>query len=125
MTAEYSAEDFVGAIYGHAFRGGVDAALESMEKPPGRAPRQHLLELNAWYITLDENDRAMLRKAVELAASYAVTGVLTLMDGVAAITDYHTREVHATLEGEGESILLAPDQDLYAIFGAMVEENRE
>lgn len=124
MPADYGIEEFAQAIYRFAFMDGVEGALKNIAHPPGRAPLEHFLELNSFHRSLSDDDRLLVAKSMALAADYAVFGVFAIMDGVRPITDGFSREIHASLVGEGEVLPLAPDEDLHDYFRAIADENR-
>lgn len=124
MPADYGIEEFVQAVYRSAFEGGVRSALENISHPPGRAPLEHFFELNSFHRSLSGEDKLLLAKAMALAADYAVFGLFAIMDGARPITDGFSREIHASLVGEGEILPLAPDEDLHDYFRSIADENR-
>ncbi len=60
---------------------------ETLEHPPGRAPRKELLELSAWYRGLGESDRAMVRRIVAESVDATMFALLCVLDGAQVIED--------------------------------------
>jgi hypothetical protein len=80
-------EEFVNALREVVLRSGVDSTLSSIESPPGRRPGRELVETNAWYQALSEQDRAQLRRVAAMVAHQALFGVLAVLDGARVVED--------------------------------------
>ena len=53
-------EEFVNALREIVLTRAVDSTLSSIESASGRRPRRELVEANAWYQGLSDEDRAQL-----------------------------------------------------------------
>ena len=80
-------EDFVNALREVVLTRAVDSTLSAIENPPGRRPRRELIEANAWYQGLSEQERVQLRQVASMVAHQAVFGVLAVLDGARVVED--------------------------------------
>ena len=80
-------EDFVNTLREVVLTRAVDSTLSAIENPPGRRPRRELVEANAWYQGLSEQERAQLRQVASMVAHQAVFGVLAVIDGARVVED--------------------------------------
>jgi len=80
-------EEFVNALREVVLTRAVDSTLSSVESPPGRRPRRELVEANAWYQGLSDQDRAQLRGVAAMVAHQAVFGLLAVLDGARVVED--------------------------------------
>jgi hypothetical protein len=82
-----TSEEFVNALRELVLKRAVDSTLSAIENPPGRRPRRELVEANAWYQGLSQQDRARVRAVASMVAHQAVFGVLAILDGARVIED--------------------------------------
>lgn len=80
-------EEFVAALEKTVLTAAVDATVATLEQPPGRRPRQDLVEASAWFRSLAAPDQAMLIRVLNMTAHHAVFGLLAVIDGSRAIED--------------------------------------
>lgn len=81
-----SPSEFVDAIRKVVMDAAVTDTIAVIEKPPGRRPAPTLSEMSRWYHALRDEDRAMLRSALELVARQSVFGFLAVLDGARRAT---------------------------------------
>lgn len=125
MVARFSPDDFVEVVYHAVYLSSIKDVVHIVTDPPGRKPKAEVLALSNWFLSLSATDRAMTIAMMRKTADAAVFGFFCILDGARPITDSFSREVSATLVGEGEEIVIAPDQDLHDIFRATVDERRD
>jgi hypothetical protein len=78
-------EEFVNALRDVVLARAVDSTLSAIERPPGRRPRRELVEANAWYQGLSDEDRKRLHTVASMVAHQAVFGVLAVLDGARVV----------------------------------------
>jgi hypothetical protein len=110
------AERFVDAVYVAVYRTAIHGVLENLAEPPGRRPRQDLVDLSSWFNGLDEDGRDRVREVVRYSVDGAVFGMLAALDGVRALG----LDGELSLSVNGSEI--APDQELHATFRSLVDE---
>jgi hypothetical protein len=103
--------EFVDAIRNVVLASAVKGTVSVLERPPGRRPREELVRASAWFHSLSESDKAMLRTALEIAAHGAVFGLFSVLDGVRAVEDGEEkgsfRLTH--VRGDKETVINSPD----------------
>lgn len=80
-------DDFVRALKSQCSDSAVVDCLDSFAKPPGRSPAIELVRISQWFHTLSEEDRSLLRLALQQVADATLFGVLCVVDGVRVIED--------------------------------------
>jgi hypothetical protein len=113
-----NAEEFVKGLQLVVYRQVVKSVPRSMANPPGRRPREELVQLSSWFNSLSDEGKERVKSVVRLTADHAVFGVLAVLDGVRALDDNHTELYLRT----GDGTLLNEYPELHDIFRAMVDE---
>ncbi|WP_148313960.1 hypothetical protein [Sorangium cellulosum] len=80
-------EKFVASIQKNVLEAATEATVATLEHPPGRRPEKNLIEASRWFGTLSDQDRATLRRVLNMAAHHAVFGFLAVLDGSRVIED--------------------------------------
>lgn len=80
-------DDFVRALKSQCSDSAVLGCLSNFAKPPGRSPATELVQISKWFHTLSEEDRSLLRLALQQVADATLFGVLCVVDGVRVIED--------------------------------------
>lgn len=80
-------EDFVNALRDVVMTRAVSSTLSEIANPPGRRPRRELVEANAWYTQLTDEDRAHLQRVATMVAHQTVFGMLSVLDGARVVED--------------------------------------
>lgn len=112
---------FVTALEVHCRDQAVADCMETLVKPPGRRPAAELLALSRWFIGLPEEDKENVRRAVRLAASDTLFGVLCVLDGVRVIEDGEKSEFYLkAVRGGLEERLLPSEEDLHDLYRSEV-----
>lgn len=111
-------DEFIEAVYLAVYKTTIDGALRLLATPPGRRPHADLVDLSAWYNSLDERGREKVAGIVRLTADHAVFGMLSSIDGARSLG--HGIEV--TLQ-VGDVVLNA-DHDLHESFRHRVDLDR-
>jgi hypothetical protein len=78
--------DFVTALK-KSCRSVADSTTDYLAKPEGRKPPEPLASLSAWYRGLSPSDQAMARTAIQYAADGSLFTLLSVIDGVASVTN--------------------------------------
>lgn len=76
-----TATEFVDAIRGVVEEASVSDTISLLRSPPGRKPDQELVEVSKRFNALGEQDRAMVKRALDMVAGQAVFGFLCVLDG--------------------------------------------
>lgn len=116
-----NSEEFIDAIKLAVRDSAVTGTLSLLQKPPGRTPRQDLLEMSEWFNSLSNEDKSMLARVLRLNADGAVFGFLAVLDGERIIEDSPEKgEFELFYVGKKEKVRLnGPGQDmLHEIFNA-------
>jgi hypothetical protein len=79
--------DFVVAVRRNVLAAAVEATTTILERPPGRKPKQELIEASVWYHSLSEHDRTMLLRVLRMTAHQTVFGFLSVLDGARVVED--------------------------------------
>ena len=80
-------DEFISMINTQVHQSVTPGIKEILHEPPGRKPRNELVQLSAWFNDLPEADQEMAMKISNLASRHATFGFLCLLDGVRAIED--------------------------------------
>ena len=80
-------DEFIGALKIQTSDGAVTGTVKNLERVPGRKPREKDLIASAWYGSLPDADREMVKSAMRKAAQLAVFSFLCVVDGVSVIDD--------------------------------------
>ncbi|KPZ67140.1 hypothetical protein AN944_04184 [Shewanella sp. P1-14-1] len=89
--------EFVGLIKQVVSETAVDGIVDNLQKPPGRRPHAEMVKRSAWFNSLSETDKDMLRSIVTEAVDESVFGFLCVLDGVRAISEQgENNDLHLT-----------------------------
>jgi hypothetical protein len=113
-----NAEEFVKGLQLVVYRRVVEDVPRIMANPPGRRPREELVQLSSWFNSLGDEDKERVKGVVRLTADHAVFDVLAVLDGVRMLDDNHT-ELHLRT---GDGVLLNEDHELHEIFRSVVDK---
>jgi|HubBroStandDraft_6_1064221.scaffolds.fasta_scaffold281041_2 hypothetical protein len=104
-------EEFVNVLRLVALDQVIESTISTIERPPGRGPRQELVELRDWYKGLAEHDHSHVRQVAALAAHAALHRVLSVLDGVVAVEDTPDKGAFQLIfrKGPEERVLNPPD----------------
>jgi hypothetical protein len=106
-------EEFVNVLREVVLARAVDSTLEAIKDPPGRRPARELVEANAWFVGLSEQDRAHLRGVATLVAQQTVFGMLAVLDGARVVEDTQEKgEFHLYFCKGGEEWELNPSNGI-------------
>lgn len=112
---------FVDAIKIAVRDAAVFGTLELLRNPPGRRPRQDLIDISKWFNSLSDEDKKMLSNILRLNTDAAVFGFLAVLDGERVVEDSQKKGEFELfyIGSEGRVRLNAPDQEmLHDIFNA-------
>jgi hypothetical protein len=97
----------------------IDSVMSLLTNPPGRRPRADLIEMSAWFHSLDEYGRERVREIVRLSVDNSLFDTLAVLDGVMAISNDGAK---LSLSSEGRD--LNPDHDLHDRFRFLIDQER-
>ena len=115
-------ESFVDAVKTEVCEGMAKAVLETLTKPPGRAPRKETVELSKWFITLSESDRLRVAELVRFTSISVGFSFLAVLDGVKVVEDGDSRGELELFYRNGETLTRLNDpkgEMLHDLFNAV------
>jgi hypothetical protein len=118
-------EEFIAGIRRAVYESAIKGTLSIIQKPPGRRPSDHLVNLSNWVAGLSDTNKIHLEAIVELAARQAVFGMLAVLDGVRRVEG---EEMDGSFElwfkkGEEEILLNAPNGEyLHDLFNQQISQ---
>ena len=80
-------KDFVRAIKELVKNSAVTTTIKNLESPPGRKPSEELVTLSSWYKQLDDTNKGMVKRVLDVVTDSSVFGFLAVLDGVRVIED--------------------------------------
>ena len=95
-------------------RGKKTAAM--LENPPGRKGADLYKEVSRWFKSLSLKDKEFVAEAMQIAAEDAVFGLLTVLDGAAAIEPRGPKgelELYFVKDGKKTHLNALPLHELY------------
>ena len=111
-------DEFIEAVYLAVYRTTIDGVLRLLAAPAGRRPDQDLVDLSAWYNSLDDHSREKIAGIVRLTSDQAVFGMLSSLDGARSLGHGVEVDLHS-----GDVVLNA-DHDLHESFRYRVDQDR-
>jgi hypothetical protein len=63
----------------------VKDTIENLTNPPGKEPPIELLEVSQFFIDLDDKERILVERILDMVAESTLFGLLCVIDGVRAI----------------------------------------
>ena len=79
------AQEFIHSIKTVVIDNSIKGVEELLNKPPGRKPSQHLVELSDWFNQQTDDNKTMISKIVKESVEMSVFVFLCVLDGVTAI----------------------------------------
>jgi hypothetical protein len=106
-------EEFVEAIHQYVSESAIEATIRQLERPSGRKPDHHLVELSGWYATLDNANKERLKDVLTEAARAAIFGFCCVLDGVRLLEDGATAGKFELcyIKGEDRALINDPEQE--------------
>ena len=86
--------------------GTINDIEDTIRNPPGRQPDKSLLALSKWYNSLQSEDKANLRRIINLSVDSAIFGFLCILDGVRTIEDNFEKGTFELYYKKGEKKIL-------------------
>jgi hypothetical protein len=80
-------DEFVKVIKEVVKNSAISGTLKNLELPPGRKPAKELIELSNWYNKLDNKNKMMLQRVLDMATDSCMFGFLAVIDGVRSMED--------------------------------------
>jgi hypothetical protein len=120
-------KEFVEAVKIQTSDSAVRGTLQCLDRPPGRKPRKHLVQLSEWYRQLGSKDQAMLADALKEAAEMAVFEFFCVVDGVSVIEDTSEKgdlELYFVKAGDRTWLNDPKQHELHNLFNALCQERQ-
>ena len=80
-------EEFVAVLQKTVLAAAIEATVATLKHPPGRRPREELVEASGWFRALSDQDQATLIRVLNMTAHHAVFGFLAVLDGARVVED--------------------------------------
>ena len=90
--------------------GTIKDVVKTIENPPGRLPNESLIKLSNWFNSLNEEEKILLRKVIELSVDSSIFGFLCILDGVRSIENDIDKGCFELYYKKGESKTLINDE---------------
>jgi hypothetical protein len=102
--------EFVGLIKEVVRDAAISDTVSVLERPPGRRPPQVLTQQAAWYQSLDEQQKKLLKETIANGVDKAIFGLFCVLDGVRAIEGGPNKGIFELRYVKEKSILLNPPE---------------
>ena len=106
-----------------------DSAIKSVKKilesPPGRKPRERLVNTSQWYKTQTDKDRSIISNIIEESIDMSLFGFFCVLDHVRTIEgvgEKTTFELYAVKNGERVLINDPNKEELHNLYNSLVLE---
>jgi hypothetical protein len=119
-------EDFINAVKIQTSDAAVQGTIKSLMRPPGRKPREQLVQLSKWFNHLSIEDQNMLREVLKEAAEMAVFEFFCILDGVSVIEDTPDKgelELHFIKGAERTRLNDPSAQELHNLYNGLCQES--
>jgi hypothetical protein len=121
-------EEFVRIIKREVRDNAITGCYSILSNPPGKRPKQDLLELSNWFNALGETDRTMVAKIATMVLDDGVFGFFCVLDGVRAIDLPEERgqlTLHYTRGAEDVDLTSEEGDYLHEIFTCEIESEEK
>ena len=116
------ADEFVESFTERVFRSAINVTISGLEVPSGRRPASDRLKASAWFATLSDDDREMVRWVVAATAHAATFGALAVIDGARPTGPYRYELIAVGMDGERSVVNPESGEDLHDTFQGIVME---
>ena len=79
--------EFITVIEDVVSTSAIEDTIDNLESPPGRKPDENLVKQSAWFNSLSDSDKNMVKSIISDAVNESVFGFLCVLDGVRSISD--------------------------------------
>ncbi|MEZ9519640.1 hypothetical protein AB4155_08975 [Vibrio splendidus] len=79
--------EFITVIEDVVSTSAIEDTIDNLESPPGRKPDENLVKQSAWFNSLSDSDKNMVKNIISDAVNESVFGFLCVLDGVRSISD--------------------------------------
>jgi hypothetical protein len=90
--------------------GTIKDVSKTIENPPGKRPNENLINLSRWFNSLNEEEKNLLRRVIELSVDSSIFGFLSILDGVRTIENSIEKGCFELYYKKGESKTLLNDE---------------
>ena len=80
-------EKFIKLIKKAVEQPAIDGVISNLRHPPGRQPKQSLVELSTWFNKQNDDDKKKITNIVKTAVNHSIFGFLCILDGVSSIKE--------------------------------------
>ena len=95
----------------------VDGSIRNLEKPPGRQPHIDSVEASAFYNSLTDEQKVMLRKIVHSSIDIGIFKMLVILDNLSNGVDTDGEfELYFNSGGEKVRLNDPNDEDLHDLY---------
>lgn len=103
-----------------------EETISTVSNPPGRSPRRELVELSAWYRSLNDSDRRLVNTFGKKMLDAGIFGFFCVLDGVRVIEDGARGELVLLYRNNNADLRLNDGgaEDLHDLFISEVHESR-
>jgi hypothetical protein len=79
--------EFIAIIEDVVSASAIEDTIENLNSPSGRKPDENLVKQSAWFNSLSDSDKDMVKSIISDAVNESVFGFLCVLDGVRSISD--------------------------------------
>jgi len=79
--------EFIAIIEDVVSASAIEDTIENLNSPSGRKPDENLVKQSAWFNSLSDSDKNMVKSIISDAVNESVFGFLCVLDGVRSISD--------------------------------------
>ena len=79
--------EFIAIIEDVVSASAIEDTIENLNSPSGRKPDENLVKQSAWFNSLSDSDKDMVKSIISDAVNESVFGFLCALDGVRSISD--------------------------------------
>jgi len=79
--------EFIAVIGDVVSASAIEDTIDNLKSPPGRKPDENLVKQSAWFNSLSDSDKDMVKSIISDAVNESVFGFLCVLDGVRSISD--------------------------------------
>ncbi len=101
----------------------MDELINFYQSPPGRKPREKIVEISNFFNELNQHDQSMIKKIISDTIQSTIFGFLCILDHVRFLEDTNKKSTIKLYINDGEKDTLindANDEPLHDIFNGSV-----
>lgn len=78
-------EKFIYLLHEAVITAATTGVLSTIANPPGRKPKENIIQLSRWFKTLSKDNQKQIAKLVDIVAEECLFGVCAVLDGVRVV----------------------------------------